>query len=101
MIFQGACLRQVKISVIVLILCFFFRFAFDSVKSIFAEEFMQFRIDSLNGDSWNYPILFIFMILVMEIVPIVLFTINLDLILSKKVALSYRTSRTTEMYQFV
>ena len=77
-----------QINVQIICFCYISRFGYDIIKLLIMDKFRTWREDQAAIDGWQYPLfLFCFMMLV-EFLPIVMFSFNLKYVFNNHVALS-------------
>jgi hypothetical protein len=84
----GPILTRVKLNVLVICICYVFRFAYDLIKLASSQWFVNMRkTEVVSHPNRFYYSLFLFsLIMIVEYLPILMFTLNLNFVFSSSVS---------------
>jgi hypothetical protein len=77
-------ITKVQLNVLVICICYFARFVYDLFKTLWYAEFVEFRMDSFEPpDHYYYAIFYFFLVMVVEFMPIMMYSVNMSYISSR------------------
>ena len=84
-------MSQVQLNVLVICICYFLRFVYDLVRTLNPGLFWDFRKDQAKDRTkWSYSLFFFSLLIIIEFIPIALFTINLRYVFSNRTQIQPR-----------